>query len=172
MLQDAIINDTLTKPKVVDYRNGNVCTTPTTPFVVFTAGWVFEMFSHSSYSQFIFFLHEISSNSCVAPWGRENRIHWENSMKRAGSHFQHLSLLWAVRAWWLADNGKLSRDLAQLSTDASEWLLDTTRHVSSGPLHRTGDTWQGNHTPLISGKMSPSRKWVKCWFHLKLYSPS
>jgi hypothetical protein len=38
MLQDAIINEIMNKAKVVDANSGEVCTTPTEPFLVFTAG--------------------------------------------------------------------------------------------------------------------------------------
>ena len=38
MLQDAIINETLNRVQVVDATSGEVCTTPTEPFLVFTAG--------------------------------------------------------------------------------------------------------------------------------------
>jgi hypothetical protein len=38
MLQDAIIHDILKKVQVVDANSGEVCTTPTEPFLVFTAG--------------------------------------------------------------------------------------------------------------------------------------
>jgi len=38
MLQDAIIHEILTKVQVVDSNSGEVCTTPTEPFLVFTAG--------------------------------------------------------------------------------------------------------------------------------------
>jgi len=38
MLQDAIINEIMSKAKVVDANSGEVCTTPTEPFLVFTAG--------------------------------------------------------------------------------------------------------------------------------------
>jgi predicted kinase len=37
ILQDAIIGDTLDAPRITDY-SGQVCTTPTEPFLVFTAG--------------------------------------------------------------------------------------------------------------------------------------
>jgi hypothetical protein len=38
ILQDAIINETLNRVQVVDANSGEVCTTPTEPFLVFTAG--------------------------------------------------------------------------------------------------------------------------------------
>ena len=37
MLQDAILNDTLEATKLID-GTGQVCTTPTEPFLAFTAG--------------------------------------------------------------------------------------------------------------------------------------
>ena len=37
MLQDAIISDTLEATMIID-DSGQVCTTPTEPFLVFTAG--------------------------------------------------------------------------------------------------------------------------------------
>lgn len=38
MLQDSIINETLNKAQLIDSKSGEVCTTPTEPFLVFTAG--------------------------------------------------------------------------------------------------------------------------------------